>query len=92
MTLSDFQTHKAELMQDPAFVTAYEATATQYELARQVIAARIDKGLTQQQLADLVGTSQANISKLEHAELNPSLAFVQKIAGGLGKKLAVSLE
>ena len=90
--MSDFQAHKARMMQDPAFAAEYEAMAAQYELARQVISARLDKGLTQRQLAALVGTSQANISKLEHAELNPSLDFVQKVAGGLGKKLAVILE
>lgn len=90
--MSDLQNHKAQLMQDAAFAAEYCAMDAQYELARQVIAARLAKGWTQRQLAELVGTSQANISKLEHAELNPSLEFVQKIAGGLGKRLAVSLK
>ena len=48
--------------------------------------------MTQAELAAKVGTSQANICKLEHAEMNPSFALAQRVANGLGKRLALSLE
>ena len=47
---------------------------------------------TQAELAARVGTSQANISKLEHGTLNPSFEMAQRIAAGLGKRLAVSIQ
>jgi DNA-binding XRE family transcriptional regulator len=89
--MSDFQKHLKERMQDPAFAAEYDTLEAQYVFAKLVIAARIQQGLTQAELAARVGTSQANISKLEHGGLNPSLEMAQRIADGLGKKLKVSL-
>ena len=92
MIMSDFQEHLAEQMQNPAFAAEYEALEAQYSFARQMIAARIAAGMTQAELAAKVGTSQANICKLEHAELNPSFSLAQRVAQGLGKRLSLSLE
>ena len=89
--MSDFQRHLNESMKNSEFAEAYEALDAQYEFARQVIAARLAQGLTQEDLANRVGTSQANISKIEHGALNPSIGTAQRIAAGLGKRLAVSL-
>ena len=89
--MSDIRKHLDELRSDEEFMNEFNALAAQYELARQVIEARIALGITQKQLADRIGTSQANISKLEHAELNPSLDMAQRVAKGLGKRLSVSL-
>ena len=90
--MSDFQKHLEQAKSDPEFRKEYEALAPQYELARQIIAARLALGISQEELAKRVGTSQANISKLEHASLNPSLAMVERIAQGLGKKLSISIQ
>ena len=92
MIMSDFQEHLAEQLQNPAFAAEYEALEAHYSFARQMIAARIAAGMTQAELAAKVGTSQANICKLEHAELNPSFSLAQRVAQGLGKKLSLSLE
>lgn len=90
--MSDLQKHLDELKQDPEFVAEYDALDTQYAFARQVIAARIKEGMTQAELAKRIGTSQANISKLEHGTLNPSFDMARRIADGLGKKLLVSMK
>jgi transcriptional regulator with XRE-family HTH domain len=57
----------------------------------QLIQARIDSGMTQAQLADLVGTKQSDISRLESGTYNPSIGFLRKVAHGLGKNLDVRL-
>ncbi|MBQ7520962.1 MAG: helix-turn-helix transcriptional regulator [Clostridia bacterium] len=90
--MSDFQKHLAEQMKDPEFAAEYEALGPQYSFARQIIAARIAAGMTQAELAEKAGTSQANICKLEHADLNPSFALAERVAQGLGKHLTLSLQ
>lgn len=46
---------------------------------------RQDKGITQQELADLVGVTRQTINALENARYNPSLILAYKIAKTLGK-------
>ena len=90
--MSDLQNHLKELRQNSEFAAEYDALEVPYTFARQVITARIAEGITQAELAARVGTSQANISKLEHGTLNPSFEMAQRIAAGLGKRLAVSIQ
>jgi len=84
-----FDEHLAEMMQDPEFRREYEALQPEYEIIRQLIAARADQGLTQKELAQRIGIRQSNISRLESGNYNPSLAFLKKVAAGLGKQLHV---
>lgn len=90
--MSDLDRYLAEQMKDPEFAAEYEALEAQYAFARQVIAARIEAGITQAELAKRVGTSQANISKLEHGTLNPSFDMARRVAAGLGKRLNVTIQ
>jgi len=75
-------------MQDPQFRSAYEALEPAYQVARL----RILRGLTQQQLADLVGTKQPSIARLESGKKTPDLEFLQRVAEALGCRLVVKLE
>ena len=45
------------------------------------------RGLTQDQLADVTGIHQTNISKLESGTANPSLRTLKRLAAGMGMKL-----
>jgi len=58
-----------------------------YELVEQLKAARKALDMTQEDLAALVGTKKSNISRFESGRYNPSLDFVIKIAGSLGKQI-----
>ena len=49
--------------------------------------ARLEKGLTQKQLAETTGINQADISRLENGTANPSLRTLKRLAAGLGMKL-----
>jgi len=53
--------------------------------------ARKEKNLTQKGLAELIGTKQSNISRLESGNYNPSLELLTKIAQVMGKKLEVRI-
>lgn len=60
------------------------------EIAENLIAARMEEGLTQGELAKRCGISQANISKFETGNSRPSLSTLKKIADGLGRRLSVA--
>ena len=62
------------------------------EVRDLVISARNAADLTQKQLAQRSGVSQANISKIENGNSHPSLSTLKRIAGALGKRLVVSFE
>ena len=53
---------------------------------------RKELGLTQSELGKRVGISQPNITRFESGNYNPSLEFLVKIAGAMGKKVKVTLE
>ena len=61
------------------------------EIARQLKEVRKAEGMTQEHLAELVGTKKSNISRLESGRYNPSLEFLAKVAEGLGKKISVQV-
>ena len=48
---------------------------------------RNEKAITQKQLADITGIPQADISRLENGNANPSLRTLQRLADGMGMKL-----
>ena len=53
---------------------------------------RTELGLTQSELGKRAGISQPNITRFESGNYNPSLEFLVKIAGAMGKKVKVTLE
>jgi len=63
----------------------------EYKIIEEIITARIEKNLTQKNLAELVGTKQSNISRLESGNYNPTIDFLQKIATAMDKKLEVRI-
>jgi ribosome-binding protein aMBF1 (putative translation factor) len=87
-TLSEF---KVELLQDPEFKVAYEASQVEYELARSIIKARLDKGMTQTELATAMNTKQSVISRAENGGSIPSVSFLKRLAKALDIKLKIQL-
>ena len=81
--MSRFEDWEAERLQDPAFAAAAESLEPGYQVARL----RMQHGLTQAQLAELVGTRQSSIARLENGASTPSLSFLNKIAAALNAKI-----
>ena len=54
-----------------------------------IVTTRTQLGITQKQLADRSGVSQANISKIENRSYRPSIAVLKRIADALGKRLII---
>ena len=59
----------------------------QYQVIREMIKAREEKNMTQVELSKLTGISQADISRLENGEANPTIEMLNRIAYAFGKKL-----
>lgn len=69
-----------------------ERSNASQEVAKQLRDVRKSQGMTQESLAELVGTRKSNISRLESGRYNPSLDFLVKVAGGLGKQIQVKVK
>lgn len=83
----DYEKWREQQLQDPEFVAELEKLEPGYQVARL----RIKLGLTQAQLAELVGTKQPSIARLENGEGSPSLTFLEKVAKALGAEVKVHL-
>jgi len=83
-----FEDWKAEKLEDPGLRAAYE----RLEPAYQVIRLRTQRGLTQKELARLVGTRQPSIARLESGRSEPSLSFLRRVVEALGGRLEVRIE
>ena len=80
---------KKLLLQDQETKNEYDALEPIYEIKSQIIQLRNEKGLSQKDLAELIGTKQSAISRLESGNYNPSLEFLTKLAHALGKEFHV---
>lgn len=83
----DAKTAKQLIMSDPEVRKEYEKPDIAFEIAKAVIRARALRGVNQKELADLVGTKQPSIARLESGNFVPSLSFLSRIAEALGTKL-----
>lgn len=86
----DFDEYIAEQMEDPAFRAEYEALEEEFAFIRQLIELRRQKGLTQAELAERVGTHQPSISRLEHGQLG-SFEFLHRVAEALDAQVEIRL-
>ena len=81
-----------EFGDDPQYQVALTDARTKSQAARAIYEARIAAGLTQKQLADLIGTNQSVISRLEDADYDRhSLAMLDRIARALNRRIEVRL-
>ena len=82
----------AEWRKDPNYVEAYDALEGEFSLAAALIEARARAGLTQQQLADRMHTTQAVIARLESGRVKPSTRTLERLATATGMRLRISFE
>ena len=88
-TLKDI---KRELLANPAAQAAYESQAAEFDVARELIAARSRAGLTQNDVAQRMGTTQSVVARLEGGKGVPSMRTVQRYAQAVGGRAVVRIE
>lgn len=85
---------KEKALRDPAVKAEYDALSAAFNMKRQMIAMRKKAGLTQEQMANLLGTKKSNISRLEsvNSAISPRLATVEDYARVLGYSISVEFQ
>ena len=76
-----------EQMKDPEFRAEWEAQEPERQIMLAILDGRLNCNLTQEQLAQVTGINQANISRLENGTANPSLRTLKRLAEGMGMEL-----
>lgn len=71
---------------------AYEKLAPEFALAHAVIAARVAAGMTQEQLAQRMETTQSVIARLESGRTRPSTQTLERLAAATGTRLRITFE
>src|SRR6266581_3694376 len=79
-------------MKEPKYRKAYEALEEEFLLASAVIEVRNRAGLTQEELARKMGTTQPVVARLESGRGRPSMRTLERLAKATGSRLLISFE
>lgn len=77
---------------EPEFKRAYNSLEDEFVLAAALIDARGQAGLSQEDVAGRMRTSQQTVSRLEGGRANPSLETLRRFAKATGTRLRISFE
>lgn len=77
---------------DKKYRDEYQKLGAEYELARAIIEARVEAGLTQNQLAKKMKTTQSVVARLERGNVNPSTKMLQRFAKATATRLLIKFE
>jgi len=89
--MDDFKKHLKESLQDPVFKAEYEAKELRYKIIDILVGIRVQYKLTQSELAQKLGTTQAVISRIENGSVNVGIDFLQKVSKVFNKKIDISI-
>ena len=78
-----------EQLNDPQFRAEWDAMEPERQIMRAMLDSREAKAMTQKDLAEATGVTQADISRLENGTANPSLRTLKRLADGMGMKLRI---
>lgn len=74
----------------PAAVAELAALDTRFALTSQLLQLRKQMGVTQKQLASASGINQAEISRIERGETNPTVLTLARLLRPLGSRLSIA--
>ncbi len=83
----DFDRLLEEELKNPEFQKEWNVLEPEFNIIQAMIDARKNSHLTQKELAQKTGINQADISKLENGNANPTLSLLQRLAEGMDMQL-----
>ena len=90
--MKDWKELKKELLKNPKLNKIWDESQPEYEIARAIISARLEKKITQKELAKRMNTTQSVISRVEQAKTSPSISFLKRLASALNTTLHVQFD
>ncbi len=87
--MKTFDNYLQDKLKNPGFKAEYDALEPEFSIMQAMIDARKESGLTQKQLAEKTGITQADISRLEKGSANPSLRTLQRLAAGMNMRVRI---
>lgn len=85
--MTNYKDFKEQLLQDPEVKAEYDALEPEFDIIQAMIDVRKRLNLTQKELSERTGITQADISRIENGTRNPSLNMLKRLAKGMGMKL-----
>ncbi len=86
--MSSYEKYRDQsLKNDPELKSEYDALAPEYDIIQAMIDARKGLNITQKELSERTGITQADISRIENGTRNPSLNMMKRLAEGMGMVL-----
>lgn len=89
--MTDVRTLKKKWMKNPQIRSHYEAQAPEFAIARVLIEARTRVGLTQEEIAERMGTTQSAVARLESGRSLPSIKSLYRYARATGTRPVIQL-
>ena len=87
--MTDIRDLHADWLKDAAYRSEFDALADDFTLAAAMIRARSEAGLTQEQLAERMGTKQEVIARWEGGKVLPSTRTLARLAKATGTRLEI---
>lgn len=85
--MKNYKEYKAEMLKNPEVKREYDALEPEFDIIQAMIDARKSQNLTQKELSERTGITQADISRIENGTRNPSLEMIKRLARGMGMEL-----
>ena len=83
--MSKLSTLKTKWLKDDAVKKAYRELSFEFSIAQKLISERLKAHLTQQEVAQRMGTTQSVVARLESGMQLPSMKTIERYAHALGK-------
>lgn len=82
-----WEEYMEERLRDPEYAALWAESLPRIDLAVNVCLLRLERGLSQKQLAEAAGLSQPRITEIERSDANPTLLTITRIANALGVRV-----
>ena len=87
--VKNFRDSLNEQLKNPEFKVEYDALEPEFQIIKAMLDGRNKLNLTQKDLAELSGITQADISRLENGNANPSIRTLKKLAAAMNMTLDI---
>jgi transcriptional regulator with XRE-family HTH domain len=94
MNRPKFEDMKRKALKDQELKKEYDRLQPEYDLIRQLLRMRMESGLTQEEIAKMIGTKKPNISRLESpsGRHSPRLTTIKKYAEAAGFEMQIKFK